>query len=131
MGERLQTATMVTLSLFVVLALAMQVSSKEQDRFISIPALGRTFVLGLRVMYGWPLRLVNGGAANYGRVEVIHDGRWGTICDDDFDNNDATVICRMLGYRTGVVYMTANFGQGSGPIWLDDLNCSGSETTIF
>ncbi|XP_071836651.1 scavenger receptor cysteine-rich domain-containing protein DMBT1-like isoform X2 [Apostichopus japonicus] len=78
-----------------------------------------------------PVRLVGGVSLQEGRVEVYHDGQWGTICDDAWDDNDASVICRQLGYEgIGVGWQSAKFGQGSGSIWLDNVACSGSEQHI-
>ncbi|XP_052083759.1 scavenger receptor cysteine-rich domain superfamily protein-like [Mytilus californianus] len=45
------------------------------------------------------VRLVGGNYFWEGRVEIYHNGAWGTICDDDFDTNEAKVICAMLGYN--------------------------------
>ncbi|KAH3842034.1 hypothetical protein DPMN_115522 [Dreissena polymorpha] len=47
------------------------------------------------------VRLLNGPNYHSGRVEVYHNGQWGTICDDNFDHLDVMVICRMLGLYQG------------------------------
>ncbi|XP_061090625.1 macrophage receptor MARCO-like isoform X2 [Conger conger] len=73
------------------------------------------------------VRIVGGGTR--GRVEVLNQGQWGTVCDDSFDTVDGTVICRMLGYTRATAVFTAT--AGTGQIWLDELRCVGTETSIF
>ena len=74
-----------------------------------------------------------------GYIEVLGiDGQWGGVCDNGFDIHDAHVICKMLGYPTAIealangaadnLYGTAPSGSN---FTLDNLDCSGSETSIF
>ncbi|XP_070488008.1 scavenger receptor cysteine-rich domain-containing protein DMBT1 [Equus przewalskii] len=77
----------------------------------------------------WPeLRLVGSSSQCSGRVEVLHQGAWGTVCDDLWDLNEAEVVCRQLGCGQAVSALgKAYFGPGSGDIFLDNLQCSGVE----
>lgn len=75
--------------------------------------------------------MVNGTSRNEGRVEIKYHGTWGTICDDDFNDDAAKIVCRELGYRgSAFVVKDAYFGMGSGPIWLDQVFCKGNETQL-
>ncbi|XP_035663829.1 deleted in malignant brain tumors 1 protein-like [Branchiostoma floridae] len=77
------------------------------------------------------VRLAGSQNPSEGRVE-IHPGNgdWGTVCDDGFDDRDAQVVCRQLGYYTGSARVGGLFPEGTGNIWLDNLNCAGNESSV-
>ncbi|KAG7460201.1 hypothetical protein MATL_G00218830 [Megalops atlanticus] len=77
------------------------------------------------------VRLVGGKLSSEGRVEVYHSGTWGTVCDDSWDLAEAQVVCRQLRFPGAQsVALGATYGQGSGNIWLDDMDCKGTETSL-
>ncbi|XP_059366447.1 scavenger receptor cysteine-rich type 1 protein M130-like [Carassius carassius] len=76
------------------------------------------------------VRVVGGNSRCAGRVEVLHRGQWGTVCDEDWDLADAAVVCRELDCGEPVDALgDAHFGPGSGPIWMSAF-CSGMESTL-
>eukprot|EP00731_Ephydatia_muelleri_P031717 Em0023g224a len=79
------------------------------------------------------LRLQGGTSALNGRVKLCLNNAWGTICDRGFGTDDAAVICQQLGFANtnATAFRMAAFGSGSGPIFLDNLGCHGSETSIL
>ncbi|XP_052410173.1 deleted in malignant brain tumors 1 protein-like [Carassius gibelio] len=77
------------------------------------------------------VRLVGGHSRCAGRVEVLHRGQWGTVCDAAWDMTEAAVVCRELDCGEPVDALgDAYFGPGSGPIWTNRMLCTGSETTL-
>ncbi|KAI4556959.1 hypothetical protein MJG53_018913 [Ovis ammon polii x Ovis aries] len=77
------------------------------------------------------VRLVGGSGPHEGRVEIFHEGQWGTVCDDRWELRGGLVVCRSLGYK-GVqsVHKRAYFGKGTGPVWLNEVFCFGKESSI-
>jgi len=77
------------------------------------------------------LRLADGYREGEGRIEIFHDGHWGTVCGYYWDINDAQVVCRQLGFSKAIrAFKRALFGKGNGHIWLYNVHCLGSESSI-
>ncbi|XP_031552327.1 uncharacterized protein LOC116289522 isoform X2 [Actinia tenebrosa] len=72
------------------------------------------------------VRIQGGGSS--GLLQVLHNGVWGTVCDDDWSMTNTHVVCRQLGFAGALSYH--NSGGGTGQIWLDNVQCSGSESAI-
>ena len=79
------------------------------------------------------IRLAGGSSELAGRVEIFHEGAWGTVCDDFWGAPDAAVVCRELGFSAdgAVARAFAAFGQGTGRILLDNVNCAGTEDRLI
>lgn len=77
------------------------------------------------------IRLAKGSAPDNGRVEVFVNGQWGTICKDQyFDNTDANVICKYLGFPSfEEIYNPTQ--ERRGKIWFHRMQCNGNEHSPF
>ena len=111
------------------------------------PLTPRNFVLAMLLLFAFLLvpaqnavgraggeNHPSGGTGEHrteGSGRDILNGQWGTVCDDLWDNRDAVVACRQLGLHGGTAPLgRASFGSGAGPIYLDDVQCSGTEDRL-
>jgi hypothetical protein len=62
------------------------------------------------------------------RLEILYSGSWGTVCGDGWGDPETRVACRQLGCGGSNGWMT--FDGGSGNIWMDGVNCGGSEESL-
>ena len=76
--------------------------------------------------------LVGGSSPSEGSVRICHDNEYRSVCDDFFTDRSAGVVCRQLGYATGVPTRRSRFVGDTGAVsyWLDDVDCSGAEANL-
>jgi len=66
-----------------------------------------------------------------GRAEILVNGRWGTICDLFWDDQDAHVFCQQAGYLGGESTVLVKRGSSDMPIWMSHVECTGNETDFL
>ncbi|XP_062848371.1 scavenger receptor cysteine-rich type 1 protein M130-like [Trichomycterus rosablanca] len=79
------------------------------------------------------VRLKGGKDKCEGRVELLNAGLWGSVCDDEWDSNGGNVVCAQLDCGTAVhiTHKASWFGQGTGPVYISKLNCTGNEKNLW
>jgi serine/threonine protein kinase len=78
------------------------------------------------------VRLVDGTAPWNGRLEICKGGLWGAVCEDQFEDIDAAVTCKQLGFPTENAFALpgATFGE-SQRMWIKDVECLGNEDSLY
>ncbi|XP_071389013.1 scavenger receptor cysteine-rich type 1 protein M130-like [Centroberyx affinis] len=77
------------------------------------------------------VRLVNGTSLCSGRLEVKSNQFWSSVCEADFDQQDAEVVCRELGCGAPSVLQGALYGEVEAPMWTKEFQCEGSESVLL
>ncbi|XP_078343106.1 protein bark beetle-like isoform X1 [Oculina patagonica] len=104
---------------------------RQRIAFTKTPTNGSVNVddLNISAPYSDGIRLSDGDSYRVGRLEIFLNGQWGTVCDDSWDMRDTEVACRQLGFLEAKSYYT--HGNGTGPNWLDNVNCQGTEISLL
>ncbi|XP_062274554.1 scavenger receptor cysteine-rich type 1 protein M130-like isoform X1 [Scomber scombrus] len=77
------------------------------------------------------VRLVNGTSLCSGRLEVKSEQSWSSVCEADFDQQDAEVVCRELGCEAPSVLQGALYGEVEAPMWTKEFQCGGNESALL
>ncbi|XP_030255959.1 scavenger receptor cysteine-rich type 1 protein M160-like [Sparus aurata] len=92
---------------------------------------GFQLLISLEVICSDSVRLVNGNSLCSGRLEVKSNQRWSSVCEDDFDQQDAEVVCRELGCGAPSVLQGALYGEVEAPMWTKEFQCGGNESALL
>jgi hypothetical protein len=65
----------------------------------------------------------------HSRVEVLRQGRWGTVCSSGLSRSAATLICRQAGFNGGIPVVVSQELE-TAPVWLNEVNCKGTESSL-
>ncbi|XP_054898683.1 scavenger receptor cysteine-rich type 1 protein M130-like [Poeciliopsis prolifica] len=80
------------------------------------------------------VRLVNGTSLCSGRLEVKtsqSNQNWSLVCKDDFDWEDADVVCKELGCGSPSALKGALYGEVEASTWTAKFNCGGTESSLL
>ncbi|XP_056296423.1 scavenger receptor cysteine-rich type 1 protein M130-like isoform X2 [Pseudoliparis swirei] len=77
------------------------------------------------------VRLVNGTSLCSGQLKVKSDQSWSSVYEDDFDQQDAEVVCRELGCGAPSVLQGALYGDSESPMWTKEFLCEGHEAVLL
>jgi len=104
---------------------------------VFLKCLSCNYSIGTKANSHGTLRLVGGSNYTNGRVEIyilsVSNVGWGTVCDGGWDNNDAEVVCRQLGFGSSGTALRGYHPSASSsvPIWLNNVNCYGNEAKLI
>ena len=77
------------------------------------------------------LRLVGSSINNEGRVEIFADGQWVKVCDDGWDNSEASVVCRQLGFGTSGKVQNFQISGNENETVIPNFSCIGNESSLL
>ena len=105
---------------------------------LAIPAVSLINMLSTNfISLDTRVRLTGHNVSFAGRVEVFSHGIWGRVLSDSWDiydvwdQTEAAVVCRQLGFPGLITALRrSSFGEGSGPVLMSNVQCTGSEKTI-
>jgi len=81
----------------------------------------------------FPIEIVDGDTPNEGRLLVLINGTFGSVCDDFFGLEEAQVACRQLNYtgaERAAYFGEFGSGEASEPIYFDNVICTGTENYL-
>jgi lysyl oxidase-like protein 2/3/4 len=106
------------------------VSCSHHDALAQRQKLVRKHLKRLKKEEG-AIKLVGGSNEREGNVEIFHNGRWGNICDDEWDKYEAEIVCNQLNFtHGGKATHSGTFGKARRKFWMDNLYCTGKETEL-